>query len=216
MSAPATLTQQPVLEPHAAPRRRLARATRRRARPRAPSKRAASVAASAESSGASTLDLAQHADVGDADAVRRQHAGQRMDDDGLDAERFGDLRRVLTAGAAEAAEREARDVVAALHGDLLDRVGHALDGDAHEARRRPARGSARSPVARADVARQRRERRARGARVERLVGVRAEHARKEVGLDAAEQQVRVGHRQRPAASVARRPRQRARRLRARP
>ena len=58
-----------------------------------------------------------------------------MDDDAADAEHLRDLRRVLTAGAAEAAQREARDVVAALHGDLLDRVRHALDGDAQEARR---------------------------------------------------------------------------------
>ena len=55
-----------------------------------------------------------------------------MNDDAPDAERLGDLRRVLPAGAAEAAQREARDVVAALHRDLLDRVRHALDGDAQE------------------------------------------------------------------------------------
>ena len=55
-------------------------------------------------------------------------------------------RGVLTAGAAEAAQREARDVVAALHGDLLDRVRHALDGDADEARCEVL-GAGASPVA---------------------------------------------------------------------
>jgi hypothetical protein len=40
---------------------------------------------------------------------------------------------MLTAGAAEAVERVAGDVIAALHRDLLDGVGHVLDGDAEEA-----------------------------------------------------------------------------------
>ena len=130
----------------------------------------------------------------------------------VDAEGFGDLRRVLAAGAAEAAQREAGHVVAALHRDLLDRVRHALDGDAHEAR---GDCSGRGVVAgrRGDVARQRRERVARRVGVERLVGVRAEDAREELGVNSAEQQVRIGNRQRPAVPVARGPRQRAGRLR---
>ena len=57
-----------------------------------------------------------------------------MNDDALDTERLRDLRRMLTAGAAEAAKGEARDVVATLHRDLLDRVRHALDGHAQEPR----------------------------------------------------------------------------------
>ena len=71
-----------------------------------------------------------------------------------------------------------------------------------------------SPVAAATVARQLRECVPRCVRVERLVGIGAEHARKELGLNAAEQQVRVGHRRRPAVPVTRGPRVGARGLRA--
>ena len=84
-----------------------------------------------------------------------------MNDDAPNAERFRDLRRMLAAGAAEAAQREARDVVAALHGDLLDRVRHALDGDPQEPGRdllEPRR-----------VARGGRDRRARAPRTRRRV-----------------------------------------------
>jgi hypothetical protein len=72
--------------------------------------------------------------------------------------------------------------VAALHGDLLDRVGHALDGDADEPGGHALAARVRARC-RADLLRERLERRARRVGVERLVGVRAEHARKEVGLD---------------------------------
>ena len=39
---------------------------------------------------------------------------------------------MLAAGAAEAVERIAGDVIAALHGDLLDRLGHVGDRDLEE------------------------------------------------------------------------------------
>src|SRR5689334_13839435 len=106
-----------------------------------------------------------------------------MNDYAANAECLGDLRRMLAAGAAEAAQGETRDVVTALDGDFLDRVGHALDGDPQESRRELL-GLRRKARRGADVARERRERvRSRG-RVERLVRVRAEHARKEIRLDA--------------------------------
>ena len=41
----------------------------------------------------------------------------------------GDQACVLATGAAEAIERVAGDVIAALHGNLLDRVRHILDRD---------------------------------------------------------------------------------------
>src|SRR5579883_3278928 len=56
-----------------------------------------------------------------------------MDEHGRHAERVGDAAGMLAAGAAEAAQRVAGDVVAALNRDLLDGVGHVLDGDAQEA-----------------------------------------------------------------------------------
>ena len=40
---------------------------------------------------------------------------------------------MLAAGAAEALQRVAGDVVAARDRDLLDRIGHVVDGDADEA-----------------------------------------------------------------------------------
>ena len=48
------------------------------------------------------------------------------------AQRVGDQASVLAAGAAEAVERVARHVVAALQGDFLDRVRHVLDRDPDE------------------------------------------------------------------------------------
>ena len=49
------------------------------------------------------------------------------------AERVGDEAGVLAAGAAEAVQRIAGHVVAALHRNLLDRVRHVLDRDLDEA-----------------------------------------------------------------------------------
>ena len=60
-------------------------------------------------------------------------ARERMDQHACHAERIGDQAGMLAAGAAEAVERIAGDVIAALHGDLLDRVRHVLDRDAEEA-----------------------------------------------------------------------------------
>ena len=77
--------------------------------------------------------LAQRAHVGEAHAVGREHAGERMDEHARHAERVGDEARVLPARAAEAAQRVFGDVVAALHRDVLDRVGHVVDRDAQEA-----------------------------------------------------------------------------------
>jgi hypothetical protein len=50
--------------------------------------------------------------------------------------------------------------------------------------------------------------------VERFIAARPEHAREERRLDLAEREVGIGHRQRPAAAIARRPRVRAGALRA--
>ncbi len=58
--------------------------------------------------------LAQRAHVGEAHAVGREHAGERMDEHARHAERVGDQAGVLAARAAEAAQRVFGDVVAAL------------------------------------------------------------------------------------------------------
>ncbi len=77
--------------------------------------------------------------VSEAHAISRQHTGERMDEHRLHAQRIGHQTGVLTAGAAEALQREARRVVALLHRDLLDRVRHVGDGDPQEALRHLAR-----------------------------------------------------------------------------
>ena len=137
-----------------------------------------------------------------------------MDEHARHAERVGDQARVLARRAAEAAERVLGDVVAALHRDLLDRVRHVLDGDAEEPVRDFLRRARATPVVAAHFVGERRELRAHDVGVERLVAARAEHARKEVGLDLADHHVAVGDRQRAAAAVAAGPGIRARGLRA--
>ena len=117
------------------------------------------------------------------------------------AEGIGDQAGVLAGGAAEAVQRVFGDVVAALHRNLLDRVGHVLDGDREEPRGHLLRVLALAG-GRGDLCGQGGEPPLDHLRVERLVGVRSEHPREEPRLDAAEHDVAVGHRQRPAAAVA--------------
>ena len=96
---------------------------------------------------------------------------------------------VLAAGAAEALQRVAGDVVAARDRDLLDRVGHAADGDVEEAVGDRLRAIA-LPVARRDLGGERGEARARRRRASSGSSPsRPEHARKERRLDLAEQHV---------------------------
>ena len=108
-----------------------------------------------------------------------------MDHDPFDAERVGDEAGVLAAGAAEAAERVARHVVAALDRDLLDGVGHVLDRDGQEAvgqlrgRQLPA---GRLAHLRHDLG----EALLHGAGVQRLVAAGPEHGREVPGLQLAE------------------------------
>ena len=156
--------------------------------------------------------LAHHALVGQAHAVGRQHARQRMHEHRRHAQRIGHQARVLAAGAAEALQRVARDVVAAGHRDLLDRVGHARDGDVDEALCQFL-GRARAAGGRRDVGGHPVERVDDRVAIERLVRRLAEHLREPLRLDLAQQHVRIGDGQRAAAPVARRPGIRARAVR---
>ena len=117
---------------------------------------------------------------------------------------------MLAAGAAEALQRVAGDVVAAGDRDLLDRVGHVVDGDADEAF---GRLRARSMPARSAISAQRASD---GLGVDRLVAARAEHVREMLGADLAEHDVAVGDGERPAARGSRRGRAPRRRCPARP
>jgi hypothetical protein len=142
--------------------------------------------------------------VGEAHAVGREHAGERMDEDARHAERVGDAAGVLAPGAAEALQRVAGDVIAARDRDLADGAGHRADGDVDEAFGELL-GRARGAGGGLDLGRHRREALAHDRRVERLVAGRTEDARKLVGLDLAEQDVGVGDGERPAAPVRGRP-----------
>ncbi|SCE39939.1 hypothetical protein GA0115253_104903 [Streptomyces sp. Termitarium-T10T-6] len=129
------------------------------------------------------------------------HPGERGDEDGVDAQRVGDRADVLAARAAETGQRVAGDVVASLHGDLLDGVGHVEHGDLQEAGRRlrlvrPASGGAPHLVGELG------EPLAYVVGVERKVAVRAEDRREVGGLDAAEHHVGVGDGEGTAPAVA--------------
>ena len=56
-----------------------------------------------------------------------------MREHAVHAQRIGHAAGVLSAGAAEALQRVAGDVVTARHRDALDRVGHVLHRDLQEA-----------------------------------------------------------------------------------
>ena len=152
--------------------------------------------------------LPEGAQVRDSHPVSRQHAGERMDQYRVDAERIGDLTGMLAGRAAEARQRESRHVVTALHGNLLDGVRHAFHGDAQEpGRERLGRDTLAARLGKAFGERRELAGRARG--VDRFVGVRPERGREEVGLNPAEKDVRVGYGQRAAVAVAGGARERA-------
>ncbi len=132
-----------------------------------------------------------------------------MDQHGRHAERVGDEAGMLAAGAAEAVERVARDVVAALHGNLLDRVRHVFDRDPDE-----AVGNLLRRAAVADFFRQFGEGCADCVGIERLVLRRPKDFRKKIGDQLADHHVGVRNGKRPAAAVALRSRIGAGRIRA--
>ena len=156
--------------------------------------------------------LPERPDVGETHAVGGEHAGEGMDQHRRHAERVSHQASVLAARATETVQSVAGHVVAALHGDLLDRVRHVLDRDLEKAR---GNLGGRALVARglSDLRRQSREFLAHHAGVQRLVLAGAEDVRKELGLQRAQHDVAVGDAERPAPPVARGARIGARRLR---
>ncbi len=120
-----------------------------------------------------------------------------MDQHPRHAERVGDETGVLPAGPAEAVERVVGHVVAALHRDLLDRIGHVLDRDLDE-----AVGDLLSTAAVADLRRELGEAGAHRLGVERQVLLGPEDARKEVRDQLASHDVGVSHRERATAAIA--------------
>ena len=186
----------------ATPCARISRACRRqpgyRARARAP-------AAAPRSSRASTACSRDRAQIGEAHAIGRQHAGQRMDEDARHAERIGDQAGMLAAGAAEAAERvvASRRSRAAIEICLI-----ALAMFSTAIVRKPsaivARRACVARSRRAISPRERREFLARRSRaIERLrrrSGRR--HAERSPAASLPSMQIAVGDGQRPAAPIA--------------
>ena len=141
--------------------------------------------------------LTHGAGVGEAHAVGGEQAGERVDQDRAHAQGIGHEAGVLAARAAETLQGVVGDVIAALHGDFLDGVGHVLDGDADEAFRHF--------FGRARVASLRGERRKalpHRLHIEGLVAAGAEDLREEGGVQLADHHIGVGDRQRPAAPIA--------------
>ena len=121
------------------------------------------------------------------------------------AECIGHQARMLATRAAETAKRVFGDVVAALHRDVLDRVGHVLDGDLEKALGDFFR-RAWAPRPQSDIERQRRELGAYDFGIERRIAIGTEHFREQFRIDLADHYIAVGDGERSAAPVRRRSR----------
>ena len=128
--------------------------------------------------------LGYRAHVGQADAQRREHAGMGMDQHGGHAQLVGYPAGVLAPGPAEAGQGVGAHVVAPLHRDGLDGVGHVLDRHIQEPISGPLGGpwlsggvgDGRSQIGESGPGR---------SGVERLVAVGAEHRREVAGVQPA-------------------------------
>ena len=153
--------------------------------------------------------LAHDVLVGQAHAIGRQHARQRVHHHLRHAQSIGHQTSVLTARAAKALQGVARHVVAACHRDFLDRVGHLLHRDLDETVRHVF-GSA------AGFHGQFLEVHSHHLGIQRLVRLRPKYRRKKLGLHLAHHHVRIRHSQRPATAVTGRARVGPRALRPHP
>ena len=156
------------------------------------------------------LALVDH--VGQGHAVGREHGRvAAVDEDLADAERPGDGDGVLAAGAAEGGQAVPGRVVALGLGDAADGARHGLVGDGQEAVGDLVDGHAAARLA-VDLVGQLLQHAAAGVDVEGLVLALAKDLGEEVGQQAAEEQVGVGHGGRAALAVAGRARVGAGRL----
>ena len=108
---------------------------------------------------------------------------------------------MLTTGAAKAEQRVVGCIVALAHGDMPDRLGHGFHRDLQEALGQRLGRDRPTGVGR-DLGGQRGEAAAHRLDIECRVAARAEHGGKRRRLDAAEQHVDVGDRERSATPVA--------------
>ena len=145
--------------------------------------------------------LGHRAHVGQADAQRGEHPGVGMDQHGGHAQLVGHPAGVLAAGPAEAGQRVGAHVVAPLHRDGLDGVGHVLHGHGQEPLGGPL-GAPRLAGGLGDRSGELGERPPGRGGVEGLIAVGAEHRGEVVGVQPPEHHVGVGHGERPAVAVA--------------
>ena len=138
--------------------------------------------------------LAHHVLVRQPHAVGREHSGQGMNQHLFHAKRIGHQTGVLPTGSAKALQGIARHVIAASDRDFLDRIRHLLHGDLDVAMRHGLSGSA-------EWLRKRRKFLGHHRAVQTLVGGMTEHMREIFGLELADHDVRIGHRQGPATSI---------------
>ena len=103
----------------------------------------------------------------------------------------------MPAGAAEAIERIAGHVIAALHRYFFDRIGHVFDGDLDE-----TVGDLFGAPPVADLFRKRSKSIANRLGIERQILPRSEDLRKKFRNELPHHDIGVGHRQRTAAAVA--------------
>ena len=118
------------------------------------------------------------------------------------AQRIGHQTSVLPACAAKALQGVARHVVATCHRYFFDGIGHLLHGDLNKPIGHFFSGTFHLPG-------QHRKLLLHRLRIQGLVGTRAKHPGKEIGLHLAHHHIGIGHRQGAATAVAGRPRVRA-------
>src|SRR5437773_9432640 len=120
-----------------------------------------------------------------------------MNENARHGERVGDQASVLAGRAAEAAQRVAGDVVAALHRDVLDRVRHVAHRDPDE----PIGDLFRGAVI-TNLLYQNRELLLYNRLIKLLAAVSPEDPRKMLRLDLAKHQVGIGDGERAASPIA--------------
>ena len=135
--------------------------------------------------------------LGQAHAVGRQHARQRMNEHAADTERVRNEAGMLPAGAAEGVQHIVGDVIAPLHRDGQDGVRHVLHGDADE-----TVGDLRDLAAVADLCGKRGEARTHDLGIERLILLRPEDLGEELRHELPDHDISVGDGERSAAPVA--------------
>ena len=159
--------------------------------------------------------LTQRRRFGQPHAIGRQHTGKRVSHHGRHRERIGDCTGMLAACAAKHRQGITGHVIAALHRDLLDGIGHVRVGDIDKAlgnlfRAQLAAGGLSDGLCKL------RKALAYHFAIERRIALRAEDLRKEIGLNLAEHDIGIGHGERSAPAIAGRARTGAGRIRPHP